>query len=130
MLTLIRGLPGSGKSTLAGIMIDAWGGKILHYEADYYFKRTGAYLFDPSALPQAHSWCQALTLTALTGGREVIVSNTFVTIKEMEPYIQMARDLNIVLNVIECKGNFGSVHNVPEAVMQKMRHRWQEYKPN
>jgi predicted kinase len=130
MLTLIRGLPGSGKSTLAGIMIDAWGGKIVHYEADHYFKRTGEYLVDPSALPQSHNWCQALTLTALTAGQEVIVSNTFVTIKEMEPYIQMTRDLNIVLNVIECKGNFGSVHNIPKSTLDKMRAKWQDYKPN
>jgi len=129
MLTLIRGLPGSGKSTLAGIMIDAWGGKILHYKADQYFKRTGEYLFDPDKLSHAHEWCKALTLKALTDGREVIVSNTFTTLKEMEPYIKMAWDTGTVLNVIECKGNFGSVHNVSDATMQKMRHRWQEYKP-
>jgi predicted kinase len=129
MLTLIRGLPGSGKSTLAGIMIDAWGGKTLHYEADQYFKRTGEYLYDGSKIGHAHSWCQALTLQSLTDGMDVIVSNTFVTLKEMEPYIQMARDCGTTLNVIECKSNFGSVHNVPQSTLDKMRGRWQDYRP-
>jgi Chromatin associated protein KTI12 len=48
-LVLIRGVPGSGKSTRARELQE-----YLHFEADMYFIRDGAYTFDSDLLPAAH----------------------------------------------------------------------------
>lgn len=122
-LTLIRGLPGSGKSTLARTYAAA------HFEADMYFTlASGDYLFDPLQLDAAHRWCQAQTESALKNGEDVVVANTFVCCWEIKPYYQMAQRLGATFEVIECKGQYPSIHDVPPAVIEKMRSRWQPWK--
>lgn len=128
-LTLIRGLPGSGKSTLAKMLMFKSDPAALWFETDQWFMVDGEYKFDASKLKVYHAACQADTRIWLMKGYDCIVSNTFTTMKEMEPYILMARDLSVKLNVIECKGNFGSVHVVPRETMERMKLRWQEFKP-
>jgi len=54
-----------------------------------------------------------------------VVSNTFTTIKELRPYFDIAKELNIVPTVLLVQGNFKSVHNVPEKTLQKMKARFQ-----
>lgn len=117
-LILVRGLPGSGKSTIAG-KLDS-----CHMEADQYFMVNGEYRFDASKLKQAHEWCQEKTREALKAGFNAVVSNTFTTIKELRPYFDIAREFGIVPNVILAQGNFGSVHDVPEEAMERMRNRF------
>ena len=118
-LTLIRGLPGSGKSTLAKTL------DIPHYEADMFFMKEGKYCFDASKLHQAHHWCLSSTKTALNAGSSVVVSNTFTTKKEMNPYVDLAAELGVELEILECTANFGSIHDVPEEALQRMRARWE-----
>lgn len=118
-LTLIRGLPGSGKSTLAKTL------GIPHYEADMFFMKEGKYCFDASKLHQAHQWCLSSTKTALAAGSSVVVSNTFTTKKEMNPYIVLATEFGVELEILECTANFGSIHDVPEEALQRMRARWE-----
>jgi predicted kinase len=126
-MILIRGLPGSGKSTTARRMLQH--SYDLHVEADQYFMQTGKYEFDADKLGTAHAWCQYRTREWLTSSsteqRRVIVSNTFTTIRELQPYFEMAKELNIVPTVILCQNRFQSIHSVPEATILKMAARFQ-----
>lgn len=122
-LYLIRGLPGSGKSTLARLLCCAIDGA-CHVEADQFFiGADGVYRFDPSRLSEAHAECLARARAFLDLERTVIVSNTFTRIWEMQPYL----DLGYKTQVITCEGNFGNVHGVPGAAIERMRARWEAY---
>jgi uridine kinase len=122
-LILVRGLPGSGKSTLAKQIVgtkDDW----VHIETDKFWKEDYSD-FTFSKLKQAHQWCQAHTFNYLLDTINVVVSNTFTQRWEMESYFDMATKLGINPQIITCYGNFGSVHNVPEDVIIKMKNRFE-----
>jgi len=119
-LIIIRGLPGSGKTTFAKST------GLPYFEADQYFSLEGSYNFDPSRLSLAHKWCQGKVRYHLKGGESVAVSNTFTTLKEMRPYMDMVSELKIPVTVIRMTGNFGSIHDVPKASIQRMERRWQD----
>ncbi|MFC1235426.1 ATP-binding protein [Vibrio sp. F74] len=125
-LILIRGLPGSGKSTLAKRIIEQYSFPIQHIETDMFFvEKGGDYSFDAKKLSQAHNWCQAEVREALLNGYSVVVSNTFVQRWEMQPYRDMAKELNIVLEVMVCKEDYGSIHQVPKITINNMRKKWE-----
>jgi predicted kinase len=123
-LILIRGVPGSGKSTLAQEIVlgkENW----EHYEADMYFMNNGKYDFNPSLIGRAHSWCQNEVDSALHYGVNVVVSNTFTTLKELKPYFLIAKEHGITPSVVHCQHSFGSVHDVSQETIDKMKARWQ-----
>lgn len=123
-LILIRGLPGSGKSTLAKNMARTLG--YQHYEADMYFtKNNGSYEFNPELLPDAHHWCKNKACVALCKGQSVIVSNTFVRKWEMIQYNNIAADTGAELIILEAKGDWENVHNVPQETIERMRKNWE-----
>lgn len=122
-LILIRGLPGSGKSTLAKQFASSQL-YTKHFEADMYFMKEGEYRFDASKLQKAHWWCEIETRLALKNNYDVVVSNTFTTKKELKAYFKIAKEFGITPNVIHCQNSFGTIHNVPEETMDKMRTRW------
>ena len=120
-LYLLRGLPGAGKTTLAKSI----GGR--HAEADQYFMEDGEYKFDASKLKDAHAWCQSIVDSYVRNGFErVIVSNTFTTEKEMEPYYEMAEKYGYIVTslIVENRHGNKSVHNVSEETMEKMLYRF------
>ena len=118
-LIIIRGLPGSGKSTLAKGMVG-----FNHYEADMYFIRNGEYIFDHNKINRAHEWCQERVKKSLEKGFNTVVSNTFVRLWEMEFYLNLKDIANVM--VVECHNRFGSVHNIPDHVIERMRNRWEK----
>lgn len=121
-LTLIRGLPGSGKSTLAAKLGNDY---TTLLEADsYFYDEYGNYVFDEKELRAAHSWCLGTTSFNLSLGEDVVVSNTFTTLREMKDYYLMAKELGVKLNVITCQGQFGNLHNVPQETLDKMEKRF------
>lgn len=120
-LVLIRGLPGSGKSTLARRMKG-----YAHYEADMFFERDGAYLYDRSKIADAHKWCQRKTKAALKDGKSVVVANTFTRKIEVNPYIAIAESMGIPVRIVEATGNWPNVHGVPDEIVKRMRERWEE----
>lgn len=124
-LILCRGLPGAGKSTLAKTKYVPLG--FVHLEADMYFERTGKYLFDPKLLGKAHGWCQYETKRNLVAGNPVVVTNTFTTLREIKDYEYIARECDVLLEVIHANGNFNNVHGVPADKLVAMKARWQPY---
>jgi hypothetical protein len=89
-----------------------------------FFMRDGVYHFDGMQIGAAHEWCQRQTDESLFYKQDTIVSNTFTTIKELKPYFEIAKSHNIVPQVILCQGNFGSIHGVPDQVIDNMRKRF------
>lgn len=125
-LLLIRGMPGTGKSTLAKTIKDDEGVPYFHVEADMYFTLPdGTYHYERSKAGIAHTWCQREAAKALEKGLNVVVSNTFCQEWEMMPYIRMAETLNVPYEIIVLEKEYGSVHGIPEEVMQRFRDRWE-----
>lgn len=124
-LILIRGLPGSGKSTKAKELLDV-GFVNDWFEADMFFMDiNGEYRFDRDKIKDAHKWCQQMTKRSLKSGRSVVISNTFTRIWEMEAYIEVARFAKADVIVIECKGEYQNIHDVPEESLALMKERWE-----
>lgn len=125
-LCLIRGIPGSGKSTLASLISKITGCK--HYEADMFFVgKEGTYVHNRARQGLAHQWCLKKTEDSLTKGDSVVVSNTFVTRKEIKPYNKLASKYKTMFNVFTAKGNWISTHRVPIEKLREMKTRWQTY---
>ena len=130
-LIILRGLPGAGKSSFANFM---WSSGVI-FEADKYFYTDGDYNFDASKLHAAHKWCQgevenAMILNYTSGGAyypEIIVSNTSTTEKEMQPYIDLAKqyDYKVVSLIVENRHGNKSIHGVPDETMEKMKNRFE-----
>jgi len=125
-LTVIRGLPGSGKSTAAKSIMDTTP-DTLHFEADMFFvsPTTGEYRYVAELIHDAHAWCRTMTIQALERGFNVIVSNTFTTEREIEPYRTIAAIHSVELEILTCRGTFQNVHAVPDSVIDRMQNRWQ-----
>ena len=125
-LILIRGLPGSGKTTLALSMVEE-NRDIFHIEADMFFlDEHGVYRFDKSRLRAAHDWCYTHATNHLRMGETVIVSNNFTLLQEMQPYIKYAMRHNIDWQIIVCRGEYPSIHNVPPETIARMKARWED----
>jgi len=121
-LYIVRGLPGSGKSTYAKSL------GIDHFEADMYFMYPdGEYVFDASRIKRAHEWCLMSATESLQDAMDVVVANTFTTLKEIRPYVEMAERVGADVEIITCTGNYGSVHGVPEETLEKMRQRFASF---
>ena len=131
-LFLLRGLPGAGKSTFANLI---WQSNVI-FEADKFFvdEKTGEYVFKPELLHIAHDWNQkrveeAMLQNIRSNGEyypEIVVANTLTTEKELEPYLELARNYNftIVSLIVENRHGNKSVHGVPDETMEKMRNRF------
>jgi hypothetical protein len=62
---------------------------------------------------------------ALKAGKHVIVSNTFVRLWEMEPYIEYAKLYGAEWEIIECKGEYGNIHGCSADKVELMRKAWE-----
>jgi predicted kinase len=121
-LVICRGLPGSGKSTLAETLAPGFA-----FAADDYFTdEEGNYNFDPSKLGEAHNQCARNVKNAMLDGVGVVaVANTFTLRWEADPYFRMAKRYGYSVFVVHCQNDFGNVHGVPEAAIDRMRERWE-----
>lgn len=117
-LTIVRGLPGSGKTTFAKTLGCA------HFEADMYHIKDGLYEWKASNLRYAHQWCQDMVWDCSNHKIDCVVSNTFTTLKEMRPYLDMKFD---TIKVYHCTGDYGNIHDVPDDIIEKMRNRWYKH---
>jgi hypothetical protein len=122
-LIILRGWPGSGKSTLAKTHFS----ERQHFEADMFFiQSNGKYKWDGRKIRQAHEWCQNNVMDRLNNGVRTIVSNTFVKIQDLTFYTDYCLKNNFTFRIIECKGDFENVHDVPEDKVKAMKEGFQE----
>ena len=122
-LYIIRGVSGSGKTTLARKLAEEL--VCCYHEADQFFTNSsGNYNFNPAQLPRAHEWCREGVQNDLRGNNPTVVSNTFTTIKEIAPYIEMAKELDCKAMIITCTGQYDNVHGLTEAQVMKQRKRF------
>jgi predicted kinase len=131
LLIILRGIPGSGKSTFARMM---WSDYVICEADKYWYDEDGNYNFDPSKLKQAHEWCQSQVRKFMQDNtlndqfyREIVVSNTSTTEKELQPYLDLANEFGykVVSLIVENRHGNSNVHNVPQETLQKMKDRFQ-----
>jgi predicted kinase len=117
-LIILRGIPGSGKSTLAQTLTKAV------CTADDWFMRNGEYNWDYRNIGDAHAWCQRKCSRFMqVGVDKIVVANTNITEKSMQPYVDMAEKFGykIFYLIVENRHGNQSVHNVPDATLENMR---------
>lgn len=140
-LILLRGLPGQGKSTFAKLLETPLGA--YHIEGDQWRGVGEDRKYSNLYNDNAHLYCIGKTADKLRFTKSnVIVSNTFPTLRHLAPYFNLAhelnerpqRDYNIKVTVLHVQGPHGrSVHcepgestNSPESI-QYYLDRWEEY---
>lgn len=125
-LYIVRGLPGSGKSTFALTLANGIGA--FHFEADHFHEDSdGNYNWKPENVHQAHQWCQRMVRHIMTSSRKpIVVSNTSTTEKEVQIYIDLARQhmYRCTTLVVENRHGGVNIHGVPEETLGKMRDRF------
>lgn len=120
-VVIVRGLPGSGKSTLAREIARNCG--YLNVDLDMYFDTETGYVYDRSLLGEAVEWSFRTARDAILAGKKVVVTSVFTRLAHMEEYL----GLHDSALVIECLGAFGSTHDVPPEVVERMRSEWEPY---
>lgn len=125
MLYILRGLPGSGKTTFAKTLCDgivADGRPCMMVAADDYFYGPDGYVYRPEFISDAHDYCQRVVAAALKDKIDCIVHNTCTRDKDVELYIDMAKEYTQPYTVIVVENRHGndSVHGVPLKTLDRM----------
>lgn len=122
-LVIIRGLPGSGKSTLAAKEYPTY----LHYELDHYFCDTKEnYRFDCRLRNDVEKLIFKMVDLALSRGENVVVSELFLTLDEVDQYQSLAKYHGVQFSVITARGDWKNVHGVPFHEQQMMKAAFEE----
>ena len=146
-LIIMMSPAGGGKTTKAKTLAPA----DCIFEADnYWINCVGEYLFVPEKIGKAHFWCQSEVRKAMESGKEtIVVSNTNITRKDRQPYVEMAKNHGYTV-VIEFPDSpwfkrvlpklrdktfndrdindfvHRNTHNVPFEAIKRMFSRWEE----
>ena len=131
-LFIITGAPGAGKSTLANKIKDNSPKFISPIkeicEADDYFYIIGhgKYAFDKNLLFKAHSWCQNKVKREMDEWRNVIVSNTNIIPRDRKVYFDFAKSHGYKVVYIHLTTDYGTIHDVPDEAVQRLKDRYIE----
>ena len=123
-LFIVRGIPGSGKSTLAEQLAPT----VQICTADDYHMKDGEYDWKPQNVKKAHKWCQDKASELMKRGlTPVVIANTSTTLKEMQPYYDLAekRGYQVHSIIVENRHNGLNIHKVPEETLEKMKNRFE-----
>lgn len=128
-LIIVRGIPGSGKSTFAAKKkseLEGHGYSVNRFEADdFWLNENNEYIFRPELLGVAHNECWRRTFDAFDHSADyVIVSNTFVTRKDLKPYLKEAEIRNLEVIIYRMDNEFQNIHNVPVETVENMKKRF------
>lgn len=100
-LVILRGHSSAGKTSLAELL----GLRLI--EMDQHPNRKnpdGTYRYVPSENKEIAQWCFNQVKTALARGESVAVANTFLKVKYMQPYLDLAARYGCVVRIIHCEG--------------------------
>ena len=81
---------------------------------DHFTDEEGVYKYMRERVGEAHALCKSNVRALLAKGECAIVANTSTRRWEYQPYLGMAEELKILVQVIDLYGDFGNVHGVPE----------------
>jgi predicted kinase len=123
MLIIIRGPSGSGKTTFAK---ERFYPTVPLVEADMYFIKDGTYEFNPERLKDAHEWCRNQVRKMLCDYGKCVVANTFTRHWEIQPYLDIAKEMNVEVEILRMTGAFQNVHGVPKSVVKAQRDRMED----
>lgn len=132
-LIINRGIPGSGKSTLAKKIKASYyemGLTCVSLSSDDYYTVDGYYFWHPTKVAYAHSrnrWlCEQCMQREINA---IIIDNTNIKFKEIEPYIILAAEYGYVVDVTESNTEWSknaklchekNIHKVPLETIEKM----------
>ena len=125
VLALIRGMPGSGKTTYAEeVFVKKHG--FVHLENDMYlYDKDGKYVWTPERAKAAMQQCYTDTAKALAAGKDVVVTNVFVTFKSTRRYFELAKKYGAEFKIFRKDKDYGNVHNVPEKTLKQFASMFQ-----
>lgn len=124
-LIIVRGIQGSGKSTFAKKFLEAG---FIHHENDKFFTdENGVYKFDLSKHQEAKDETLRMVMKDLREGKNVVVSNTFNSLKELHQYKDLAEALEVKVKVVKMELNFESLHSVPKEIIEKARQTYEKH---
>lgn len=111
MLVIVRGLPGSGKRDI----VEQLSRELRiphHYKPDTFYDNHNIIKVTPDKVREANAWCIAETYNTLKARQHCIVSNVFVTKKDVLPYINMCRYFKTECRIIVAQGDayMGNIH--------------------
>lgn len=122
-LLIVRGLPGSGKSTFANVYYPDW----LHIERDMFYMKFGIYQYDNAKFSQASEWCARMVEEAMAKGMDCILTTCCLSVRAVDFYKEIAKRHSQPYTIIKCKGKYGTVHKVPQSVLQSMASKWEDH---
>ena len=117
-LYIIRGIPGAGKTTLARtlapLVIEP---DMFRYTADMQYK------FDSAMNAEVLRKVEDLAVYAVRRLKmpALAIAATHTRVEHIRKYIRLGLDNGYSVTVIECRGDYGNVHGVPESVVARMR---------
>lgn len=123
-LHIVRGLPGSGKSAYARAQFP----NLMIMEDDQVAYENGVYDFHrrpwewvlQSMKIFAEMWLKHMRA-------DLVICSPFPALSDFDPLIKTAKENGYEVEVVACRGKFGSIHDpLPEDV-EAMAKRWQDY---
>lgn len=119
---VFRGLPGSGKSTLANKLA------ALVVEPDMFrYDEEKRYVFNSDMNESVYirtAWLLRYAMESLDI-QCLAVAATNVTINGVKEYIDLGKEHGYDVIVVECYGDYGNIHDVPQQVITKMAREFQ-----
>jgi hypothetical protein len=125
-LVLVRGLPGSNRYTIGEVFVDG-NPNYAHFGVDALAVETGKW--DAAKAATASTLCKRLARAMLRSGMDVVVSDTFATKAELQPYFDMADEFGADLQVIEATGPSPD-YQAPEELVAELRAKWETLDSN
>lgn len=131
ILYILRGVPGTGKTTRA---LELCKQLDLVVEADQfphrYIRHQGVLMgLNPTVSnADAHAWANGVLKSLLAMHLpKVAIANTMCKREWVQPFIMLADRYGYQPVVVDCTTEYGSIHNVPDEVMNRMRETWEPW---